>query len=148
MIKVYIMSGIPGSGKSTAAHKIAGQDANIEVFSSDDIRQELFGDPSCQLYPQLVFEKLYSRAREAISAGKDIIIDATNLKPKVRKNVMRQFKDYDCEFIGVAVERKLDVCLRQNDSRDRHVPHDVIKGMYRKYVRPSIDEGFSEIIFM
>lgn len=40
MAKLYVMVGLPGSGKTTYAHSIKGK--NIKVFSFDLIRKELY----------------------------------------------------------------------------------------------------------
>ena len=43
MLKLIYMLGIPGSGKSYMAKKIAKQE-RAEIISTDEIRRELFGD--------------------------------------------------------------------------------------------------------
>ncbi|MFA5422183.1 MAG: AAA family ATPase, partial [Bacilli bacterium] len=41
--KLIVLSGIPGSGKSTYAHEYAFKHGDVAIVASDQIRLELFG---------------------------------------------------------------------------------------------------------
>ena len=43
MIKFFMMIGLPASGKSEQAKKLAAE-YNAEIFSSDELRVEMVGD--------------------------------------------------------------------------------------------------------
>ena len=75
---LFFLVGISGSGKSTIAQEYA-EKFNAEVFSSDKIRFELYGDESIQDNPQKVFQILHKRIKTALKQGKNAIYDATNL---------------------------------------------------------------------
>ena len=145
MPKLYIMVGIPGSGKSTYAEKYLSQTATI--FSSDKIRGELLGDENDQSNKELIFSTLYSRIREHLLEGKDAVLDATNVNRFERARTLNNFTDIeDVERIAVFVNTPLDECLVRNGSRTRIFPESVIRDFYSRLERPAIDEGFVEIV--
>jgi len=67
MGNLYIMIGLPGSGKDTIAKKIQAVDRlkNV-ILSSDDIRIELFGWEDQSKNGQ-VFEEMNKRCKEYLS---------------------------------------------------------------------------------
>lgn len=142
MAKVYVMCGVPGSGKSTYAHSIA-DDLDAIVVSSDDVRAELYGDASCQANPARVFNEVYRRAHEIVDSNLSVIIDATNIKRKDRRRIVKEFP-YN-EIVALVMNTPLEVCLERNENRDRVVPRDVIRKMYDNFELPSRYEGFKVI---
>jgi predicted kinase len=84
-----VMCGLPGSGKSYWAGKLA-KELGAEMFSSDQIREQMFGTTRFSsagdeiIMPQSdqAYEFMYKKAAELIKQGKKVVIDATNLKPK------------------------------------------------------------------
>ena len=63
-----MMVGLPGSGKSTATEYFA-KVYNANIHSSDDIREEIFGDVNDQEHNKEVFEILHKRIKEDIENG-------------------------------------------------------------------------------
>ena len=86
------MVGLSGSGKSTFSKSIVERVKLIEVFSSDKIREELYGDESIQGKPQKVFNIFHKRIFSALKDGKNCIYDATNLKQKDRLHFLLQLE--------------------------------------------------------
>ena len=70
MTNLYMMCGISGSGKTTWADAYA-KVYHAQVFSSDAIRAELFGDENNQKHNSQVFDVLHERVRAALIQGKD-----------------------------------------------------------------------------
>ena len=60
MAKLYIMVGLPGSGKSTYSKKLS-KEINAEIVSSDDIRIELFGIDKKVPNSKKVFKEMRKR---------------------------------------------------------------------------------------
>lgn len=143
MAKLYVMVGIPGSGKTTYATSIKGN--NIKVFSSDAIRKELYGDESIQGDNNLIFRMLESRIEEHLLGGYDAVHDATNLRGLNRKKLIARFRHTGCEFIAVNMLTDYDTCIKRNAGRDRKVPEDVIVKMNKSYTRASLAEGWDKI---
>ena len=141
---VYIMVGVPGSGKSTVAKELSEQNGAI-ILSSDSIRKELYGDENIQGDGRFVFKTLFERANNAISNGFDIIIDATNVDRKARKNVFKSLKG-EFNATAVFVDTDINECLRRNNLRERVVPEEIIMKFYNRLTIPEKSEGFSNVI--
>lgn len=139
MPKLYYTIGLPGSGKSTWARA-----QEMPVFSSDDIRAELYGDASIQGNHEEVFNLLHKRVRECLRNGQSCIMDATNLTPRSRKvpNLPAHQK------VAVIFETPIEECKRRNANRERVVPEEVIDRMAKKYLPPQAKEKFREIIYL
>jgi len=144
---VYIMCGVPGSGKSFWAKRYMAKSifSSITYISSDDIREEICGDEQDQSKNDEVFEIFYDRARKAIIAGNDVILDATHLSKKTRRKCRDRFKDLNCKFIAVQMKTPVEKAMRRNKNRDRVVPNYAMERMINAYQPVSEDEGFDEI---
>lgn len=144
-VKVYVMIGIAGSGKTTTS-KIIADSIGAEIFSSDAIREEIYGDESIQGNSKEVFDILYRRATyEAASNGCPVILDATNISRKNRKNIFKAFKNVNAEFIAVVMDTPFIKCLEQNNMRSRNVPEQIIRTQNIHFQFPSVEEGFDQI---
>ncbi len=62
MAKLYMMVGLPASGKSTYAQYIAEQE-NAIIHSSDSLREELFGDVNENSRNDELFRELHNRIK-------------------------------------------------------------------------------------
>ena len=138
-MKLYVMVGIPGSGKSTIAKTLDGV-----LISTDAIREELYGDENIQGNGRMVFSIAYVRMQEALERGENVIFDATNVSRKARKSIIKATPN--AEHIAVFVNTPFETCRERNLSRERTVPEEVLDRMYKNLTTPSKDEGFSEIM--
>lgn len=138
------MCGIPGSGKSTYADRLAAEE-NFIVHSSDKIREEL-GDVNDQSRNEEVFKILHKRIKGDLQNGKNVVFDATNLNRKKRVAFVKELKNIPCKKICVLAATPGEICLAQNQSRDRQVPVNVLERMIRNFQMPSTHEGFDEVI--
>lgn len=146
MIKITMLCGLPGSGKSTWASQNTKE--NTIVLSSDKIREELFGAEEIQGNPKRVFNLLYKRAEEALEQEKNVIIDSTNLSSANRKNFINRFYPLaDCLSIIIFLE-SAEVCIERQKKRERKVPASVIQKMAKQMEMPTFDEGWDEIKIM
>mgnify|MGYP000849584666 CR=1 FL=1 len=99
--KLILPVGISGSGKSTWIK--ANTDANTVVVSPDDIRRELTGNISDQTKNGQVWALAFQRVADALNNGKNVILDATNVKSEDRKRLMNYMKVHvDKPFEGFA----------------------------------------------
>lgn len=69
MNKLFMMIGIPASGKTSLAEQIAKSEG-AEIVSSDSIRKELYGDESIQGDSNKVFRILQDRVVKGLNANK------------------------------------------------------------------------------
>ena len=141
---LYMMIGLPCSGKSTEAQRLA-KNYNANIHSSDALREELTGDINNQENNSLVFQTLHNRIKEDLRNEKSCIYDATNINYKKRMAFLQELKNIPCEKICVLMATPYDVCLKRNASRDRKVPEYVIKRMYIGFDPPYWHEGWDKI---
>lgn len=141
---INVMMGLPGSGKSyVAKNELSGI-----IISSDDIREELFGDINSQQDNNMVFMTLHSRICALLQEGKDVIFDATNIHRKNRIHFLKNvLNNIDCNKICHCVMTPYKLCLKRNAERKRVVPKYVIKRMYMNWEPPHRTEGWDEIVF-
>lgn len=143
MTNFIMLVGLPGCGKSTLAREYEQKGYNIH--SSDAIREELSGDENNQNINQEVFSTLRKRVKEDLTNGKDCVYDATNISYKRRKAFIEELRNIECKKVCIFVATPFEVCLKQNEGRERKVPYEVIERMYRNFDVPALYEGWDEI---
>lgn len=115
MSNVIICVGISGSGKSSWTTQFLKENTNYVRCNRDDIRRVLIGDlvdyygrRDLGGFEKLVTSIEYFIWESAIKRNKCIVIDNTNLKISVIKNILKQFdtanytvqfKLFDCDLI-------------------------------------------------
>lgn len=139
------MIGIPGSGKTEMANKLAAQ-YGAAVFSSDKIRKELTGNESDQTVNDKVFKTMFERTCATLNDGVSAIYDATNLSHKRRRVLLEQLSaHYDIRTIAVVMATPIKMCIDRQTQRDRTVPKDVIWRMVKSFYMPYWYEGWDDI---
>lgn len=141
---MFMMVGLPASGKSTYAIQLA-EKISAMVFSSDDLRREMFGDVENQDNNQKLFQELHKRIKDCLKSGNNAIYDATNISSKRRRSFLNELKSIDCRKQCIIMVTPYEQCLENNKNRDRVVPEWVIKNMYMKWQTPHQFEGFDVV---
>lgn len=144
---LIMMCGLQGSGKSTCAKELA-KHFNAEVFSSDELRIELYDDVNDQKHNNKLYHELHKRIKDCLKSGKDAIYDATNVNSKRRKSFLQELNKIDCFKCCVIMATPYEQCLNNNKSRDRVVPGHVIDRTYRSFNPPYWFEGWDSIELM
>lgn len=144
MTKMFMMIGLPASGKSTLAEQIAKSE-DAEIVSSDNIRKELYGDENIQGDNNKVFRILQERIINGLKNNKNMIYDATNISYKTRMAFLQRLNKLKVEKIAIMVATPYEDCLIRNSQRERKVPEEVIKRMYNNFYVPQYFEGFDDI---
>jgi predicted kinase len=146
MSKFLMLIGPAGSGKSTIAEQLREKEGFI-IYSSDKIREELFGDESVQANHKLVFDTLHSRIIKSLEKGESCIYDATNIRRDLREKFLHKISHISCEKTALVLTTPAERCLEQNRNRARYVPEDVILCMCKNIEYPTLEEGWTNIIF-
>lgn len=142
--KMILMVGLPCSGKSTKSKELA-EKYNATIFSSDELRVEMFGDVNDQEHNQELFVELHKRIKDCLRDGKSAIYDACSINYKRRMAFLAELKNIPCEKVCVVIATPYEECLRRNAERDRKVPEHVITRMYHNFNIPYWYEGWNDI---
>lgn len=129
---LYLMCGIPASGKSTYARKLA-EKTGAAYVSRDEIRFSLLKDEEDYFaHEDEVLNIFYSRINEALASKNSCIADATHLSKKSRLQTLNQIKCKDISIILIIMETPLLECLKRNEKRvgRTKVPETAIGNMY------------------
>lgn len=148
---LYLMMGVPGSGKSTYAKNILKY-GDIYV-SRDEIRYSLLTDEDDYFAKENEVIKTFIESIDK-SLGMeeycgDVFADATHLSPKGRAQVLNQLKNKDRVSV-IYLDIPLNVILERNAKRAGRalVPEDVVRRMYNSIQLPTRAEGIESIYFI
>lgn len=139
-----MMCGLPASGKSTKAQELS-KEYNATVFSSDALREELFGDVNEQSRDQELFLELHRRIKDCLRDGKNAIYDACNRDYKRRMAFLAELKNIPCQKKCIIMATPYEECIKRSKLRERKVPEHVIKRMYFNFHVPALYEGWDDI---
>ena len=142
---LMVMCGIPASGKSTMTQKFVESGIAVAV-STDKIREELYGDESIQKGGKLVFNTAYTRIKELGEHNRCCVFDATNIRAKDRKKLVKTMRDFFEIIYCTYFEPNVKLSIERNAKRDRQVPNEVIERMAKNFQIPTEQEGFDYII--
>lgn len=78
MTTLYIMAGLPASGKSHIAESICKK-TGAEIICKDDLREQLCGDVNDQSKNKEIHQIYLQKLKEELMAGRSVIADATNI---------------------------------------------------------------------
>lgn len=143
-ITVYVMIGLPGSGKTTFANEIVRSGKADVIISRDSIREEL---GYCDKDEKAVLSKgkenevtnvFNEKVLKAAKEGKRIVIDNLNLKKEYRIGYKNLLSNYDVEWIYYYVEA--DNISTNMARRKSQISENVFNEMIGKLEWPTIDE--------
>ena len=134
--KIWLLCGVPGSGKSTWA---AAQNNGI-IVSRDEIRFSLL-QPGDDYFAKekCVFNQYVQAIKSNIGKVENVYADATHLNWKSRRKIIKAL-NYDA--IGVVVfNTPVETCLKRNAQREglRQVPVQRILEAERHKTHPITD---------
>lgn len=143
---VFVMCGIPGSGKSTWAKE---NHPDLPIVSRDILRAKLGftkdSDEKAVLTAgqekQVTTEEYFQIAKYA-KKRQSFIVDDTNVVPKYRKELLSTLRNYNAKIIGVNIDTPVEVCISR---RKGQIPEDVIRRIYSKRL-PLRKEDVDELI--
>ena len=149
--KLWILVGMPGSGKSywVANHKDYFPGSCVSV-SRDTIRFILVKEDEPYFSKEKkVFEKFVENIKVGLCYYDNTIADATHINPSSRGKLLRALGDSlkDVEINAIVIDTCLAKCLEQNAMREgrKLVPETAIRNMFSNFSMPTLEEGFDNI---
>ncbi|MEV6263144.1 polynucleotide kinase-phosphatase [Streptomyces sp. NPDC051784] len=146
-LSLVVLVGASGSGKSTFARR---HFKPTEVISSDFCRGLVADDENDQSVSGDAFDVLHYIAGKRLAAGRLTVVDATNVQPESRKQLVQLARQYDVLPIAIVLDLPEEVCQARNAARpDRaHMPRHVVQ-RHRRELRRSLRglerEGFRKV---
>ncbi len=145
-LSLVVLIGASGSGKSTFASR---HFARTEVISSDFCRGLVADDENDQSASRDAFDLLHYIAGKRLAAGRLTVIDATNVQPEVRKQLIAIAKEHDVLPVAIVLDLPVRVCIDRNQARaDRNFGSHVInrqRDQLRRGLRGLEKEGFRRV---
>ena len=147
MADLYLMMGVPGSGKTTFLKNRVTKETSI-IISRDTIRFSLLKEGEEYFsHEKEVVKIFWEKINNALAEGKDVFVDQTSLTPRSRKYLLEHINGYTYANL-IWINEPLTTCLERNELRrdtKAYVPRDTIKRMFDQLIEPSLDEGFNKI---
>jgi predicted kinase len=150
MSKVYVLVGVPGSGKSTWIKNqiwaLGMPVISTDNFVEDYARQQ--GKTYSEVFDEYMPTAVSLMAEQVVfyrDNGVDMIWDQTSTTVKSRKRKFDMLPDY--EHIAVVFDTpEWKELKRRLDSREgKHIPRKIVKSMIHNFEMPTEEEGYKEI---
>lgn len=145
---LIMFCGVPGSGKSTEALRMAGsltaRGLTAEHISRDELRFSMISNESEYFSKEKeVFNKFVEKMNNSLNKNDCTIIDATHISKASRAKILRRVENPDnVRLLVLYLTTPLDVCMQQNDLRTgkERVPQEVIERMAEQFEEPTEKE--------
>jgi aminoglycoside phosphotransferase family enzyme/predicted kinase len=128
---IWVVCGLPASGKSTIAKAMADI-LNVKILQSDRVRKQLLGVPpvvprvlpfETGIYSKeassLTYGKLIMLAQKAVEKGGSLILDATFSRRHQRDEVIRLARDMDTNIIFIECEASYEMLKKRLAEREK-----------------------------
>ena len=144
--------GIQGSGKSTWAKSFIEINPEVVYVNPDSIWNSI-GDITNRSLGGAVYSIAFKKTREALSLGKDVLVDATFAKRKWRKDFIKIADEYKAKKIAHWFNVDLKTAIERVKSRASSGGMDVpVKDieMYSEFLKntPPDNNEFDQVIRM
>ncbi|MDV3427010.1 MAG: ATP-binding protein [Bacillota bacterium] len=150
---LYMMVGVPGSGKTWFALNKLYRCGNMTYISRDNIRFSKLKDGEDYFaHEKEVYKEFVKCISNALSAGFDVIADATHISRGSRKKLINNISisqdKYD--IIPVMVYCSLEKAKERNRLREgrEQVPEKTLENMYHRRSYPNKDDGINYLAVM
>lgn len=147
---LYVLVGVPGSGKSTWAET---QDWKNEcAYVSTDKIVEHYAESVGKTYSEVFDEYMPTAVKlmteevvEAREKGLDIIWDQTSTTKKSRARKIRMLHNYFKIAVVFKTPEHDELQRRISNRPGKYIPEHVMKSMVESFEEVSLDEGFDLI---
>ena len=131
--EIILMVGYPGSGKTTFVNKYFKDNLQYAILYGDELKTEA---------------KIKKNLVQEIKNKKSIIIDATHSSVKKRTIFINIAVEYKIPIRVIEITTTFDEAWYNNQKREHPVPK-IALYVYRKhYVKPTINEGLYEVLYI
>lgn len=152
MTTLYVLVGVPGSGKTTwIGHQSFDWDKTVIISTDKYVEQyarsvgktysEVF-----QEYMPTAVEKMAQAAVEAFQDNKIVVWDQTSTSVSTRAKKLRMTPKHYTKIAVVFQTPRKEIHDKFLDRPGKEIPAEVIQDMITKFEYPTVAEGFDKII--
>jgi predicted kinase len=146
MATLYVMCGIPGSGKTSFIKSCEMQ--NTVHISRDECRFKYLREGEDYFaHEKEVFDDFVSAIDANINLGFSVFADATHMNWASRNKLLRSIKSRPEKIEAIWMNTPFEICMERNLKRSGRecVPTDAMIRFNRNKSIPTFDEGFTTI---
>lgn len=151
--KLYVLVGVPASGKSTWIYnqlwatncKLVSSDRYVEAYAKwcNKTYSEVFEE-----YMPKALELMVDEVRYAQSQRMDIIWDQTSTTRAARRKKLTMLPEYDAIAIVFRTPDPEEHARRLASRPGKIIPQEVVEDMINRFEMPTEEEGFKEIWYV
>lgn len=145
-LSLVCLVGASGSGKSTFAKE---HFTEFEVLSSDYCRGLVSDDVNDQAASNAAFEVLHYIAGKRLDAGRLTVVDATNVQPEARRQLVALARAHDVLPVAIVLDLPERVCVDRTEAREDRDFGAAVVGRQCDQLRRSLKhlgkEGFRKV---
>lgn len=146
MKNLYMLTGLPRSGKTTLRKILVAIDPHLVVVSADDLRLKVYGQQFFLEGEQYLWATHDVMFKALLDQGHDIILDNINITSKTRQkyNSFAKDRDYVCHSLRIVTE--YDICIERIKDTPEPYRTGLLKSMERfskDYTPPYYEDGFN-----
>lgn len=135
-MKIIMLKGLPGSGKSTWANQYVTDNPNAIRVNKDDLRRMLKGPKWSKTLEPGVLVTRDNIVSWALANERDVIVDDTNFAPKHEKRLRELARNMEAEFEIKFFDTPLTECIKNDLNRPKSVGEKVIRRMWNEFIAP------------
>lgn len=154
----YMLVGLPGCGKTTAAEKLLKENPELTTVSTDQYIEEIAKKKNktyAQVYREVgddATKWMNRQIAHLIKDKKSFIWDQTNVYQSARIKKNKFLKQNKYEVIAIVVELSDEELNRRIAKRaeegGKKIGYKIMQEMIKNYTRPAYYEGFKEIFII
>ena len=134
-----MLKGLPASGKSTLCKEWQKENRNLVRVNKDTLREMLhdsFWDKDNEAQVLRIRDLI---VRDALSFGRDVVVDDTGFAPKHQDTLSALAKTAGAEFKVHFVDTPIEECIKRDLKRPNSVGEGIIRSMYTRHIAKEND---------
>lgn len=137
---LFVLCAPAGAGKTTLSKQLV-EDNNAILHCFDEYPGALRPHTT-----KMALDSMLNNIAEDIKKS-NVVVDNLNVKVESREEILKAIEGIECKKVLVVVRTSLEECLERNRKRNRQIPDQIVRFIYRDFQEPTLEEGWDEIIY-